>query len=45
MTGRTESNFHDILAAIESLNIDFKDLMEFYNNVDDVPFVRRKCTT
>lgn len=37
---RVESNFSDIIKALEDHRIHFKDILEYYNNVDDVSLVR-----
>lgn len=37
---RVESNFSDIIKALEDHRIQFKDILEYYNNVDDVSIVR-----
>jgi len=38
--GRNVPNFNDIIASLEQHDIPFKDILEYYNNADDVPLVR-----
>lgn len=42
LAGRTESNFHDIWCALETLGLDFNTLQQWATQADTVPFTQRK---